>query len=130
MPLRCVYRSRTYMASYLLDMPILGTCIRAMGHFEVSFKGTKDGDFSVDREKMAQTQLRVDAHIDSGGMLCFFPEGQLNGNPTEIMVRTPVCRRSVPFLALCLSMIQVLTAVPLPSAAVCSRSGTAESRSR
>jgi hypothetical protein len=40
----------------------------------------------VDREKMAQTQLRVDEHIRSGGMLCFFPEGQLNPNPAEIMV--------------------------------------------
>ena len=40
----------------------------------------------VDREKMAQTQLHVDEHIRSGGMLCFFPEGQLNPNPAEIMV--------------------------------------------
>lgn len=85
MPMRCIYRSRTYMASYLLDLPLLGTVIRAMGHFEVTFKGTKDGDFSVDREKMAQTQVRVDAFIASGGMLCFFPEGQLNPKPEEVM---------------------------------------------
>lgn len=86
MPARIVYRARTYMAQYLLDMPILGTVIRAMGHFEVPFQGKKDGDFSVDREKMAQIQLRVDEHIHSGGVLCFFPEGQLNTNPSEIMV--------------------------------------------
>jgi 1-acyl-sn-glycerol-3-phosphate acyltransferase len=76
------------MADYLLNMPILGVCIQAMGHFPVAFKGKADGDFSVDREKMAQTQLRVDNHIQSGGILCFFPEGQLNVNPAEIMVCT------------------------------------------
>ena len=75
------------MADYLLNMPILGACIKVMGHFPVAFKGTKDGDFSVDREQMAQTQKRVDDHIESGGVLCFFPEGQINKNPAEIMVR-------------------------------------------
>ena len=78
------------MADYLLNMPILGACIQAMGHFPVAFKGKADGDFTVDREKMAQTQLRVDNHIQSGGILCFFPEGQLNTNPAEIMVCTAV----------------------------------------
>jgi len=47
LPVRIIYRSRTYMASYLVDMPVLGTVIRAMGHFPVSFTGKKDGDFSV-----------------------------------------------------------------------------------
>ena len=96
MPMRCIYRSRTYMADYLLDLPLLGTCIRAMGHFEVSFKGKTDGDFSVDREKMAQTQLRVDAFIASGGMLCFFPEGQLNANPETVMPFREPATQSAP----------------------------------
>ena len=86
MPTRVVYRSRTYAADHLLNMPILGTIIRSMGHFPVAFKGKADGDFSVDREKMAQIQTRVDNHIQSGGMLSFFPEGQVNSNPAEILV--------------------------------------------
>ncbi len=86
MPTRILYRSRTYAADYLFDMPILGTITRAGGHFPVAFKGKADGDFSVDRAKMAQIQTRVDNHIQSGGMLAFFPEGQLNSNPAKILV--------------------------------------------
>ena len=54
-------------------------------HFPVGFTGTKDGDFSVDREAMAVTQARVDEHIKAGGVLVFFPEGQMNKDPTRIM---------------------------------------------
>ena len=62
MPARVVFRSRTYMASYLLNMPILGTCIKAMGHFAVAFKGKEDGDFSVcvcARARVSATHLII-----------------------------------------------------------------------
>lgn len=84
-PLTLIYASRTYVKEGLLDMPLLGTVIAAMGLFTVNFKGVKDGDFSVDKEKMAAMQHRVDAHIGSGGVLCFFPEGQLNSTPAKVM---------------------------------------------
>ena len=51
----------------------------------MDFKGSGDTDFRVDKEKMESTQRRVDEHIKSGGLLCFFPEGAMNKDPTQIM---------------------------------------------
>lgn len=85
-PSGVLYRMRAYAAGYVFDTPILGACIKAMGHFEVPFTSTEEGDFSVDRVKLEKTQQRVDRHIRSQGVLSFFPEGQLNSNPAEIMV--------------------------------------------
>lgn len=84
-PLTLIYYSRTYVKEGLLDMPILGVVIRSMGLFTVNFKGVKDGDFSVDKEKMAAMQVRVDEHIERGGVLCFFPEGQVNSKPEKVL---------------------------------------------
>lgn len=84
-PFMLTWNARTYVSNGLLSMPLLGTVIKAMGLFTVQFKGVKDGDFSVDKEKMAKMQVRVDAHIQNGGVLCFFPEGQVNSNPEKIM---------------------------------------------
>ena len=79
------YYSRTYMSAHLFKLPVLSTICRACGHFSVDFKGSGDTDFRVDKEKMEQTQRRVDAHIESGGLLCFFPEGAMNKDPSHIM---------------------------------------------
>ena len=53
-PFMLTWNARTYVSNGLLSMPLLGTVIKAMGLFTVQFKGVKDGDFSVDKEKMAK----------------------------------------------------------------------------
>lgn len=84
-PSRVIYHARTYQASYLTNIPLLGTMIAAMGHFPVHFTGTADTDFRVDREAMAATERSVDAFLDEGNSaLAFFPEGALNSTPAEI----------------------------------------------
>ena len=83
-PSSIAYQSRTYMSSYLFNMPILSTICTGCGHFPVHFKGSGDTDFSVDKVKIAATQKLVDHHIEANGVLCFFPEGAMNGNPSEV----------------------------------------------
>ncbi len=79
------YWSRTYMSNHLFGLPILSTICRACDHFPVHFKGKGDTDFSVDKAKIAETQKLVDAHIERGGLLCFFPEGAMNKDPSKVM---------------------------------------------
>lgn len=79
------YYSRTYMSAHLFKLPVLSTICRACGHFSVDFKGSGDTDFRVDKDKMKITQALVDSHIENGGLLCFFPEGAMNKDPTKIM---------------------------------------------
>ena len=59
-PIALIYRSRTYVSSHLLSMPVLGTVINAMGLFTVNFRARTADDYSVDKEAMAKMQLRVD----------------------------------------------------------------------
>lgn len=81
LPLRLFVRTRVYMASYLLKVPLLGTVSRAMGHFPVHFAKDEVGCFKVDHERMVAVEEAVDAHLASGGVLTLFPEGQLNRGP-------------------------------------------------
>lgn len=85
LPAVVMFYARTYMGAHLLKLPLLSTIVRACGHFPVYFTSGEDGKFSVDREKMGQVDKLVDNHIDAGGLLCFFPEGQMNGNPDTLM---------------------------------------------
>eukprot|EP00440_Ansanella_granifera_P032663 gb/GFBE01035435.1/.p1 GENE.gb/GFBE01035435.1/~~gb/GFBE01035435.1/.p1 ORF type:complete len:312 (+),score=57.57 gb/GFBE01035435.1/:1-936(+) len=78
-------RCRTYMDHNLFKLPILSTFCHCIGHFPVYFMSTEDGVFKVDKEKNAQVDQRVDEHLNSGGWLCFFPEGQVNKNPDTIL---------------------------------------------
>lgn len=84
-PIALIYRSRTYVSSHLLSMPVLGTVINAMGLFTVNFRARTADDYSVDKEAMAKMQIRVDAHIKKGGVLCFFPEGSMNADPDTLL---------------------------------------------
>jgi 1-acyl-sn-glycerol-3-phosphate acyltransferase len=80
-----MFHARTYMGGHLFKLPLLSTICRACGHFPVYFSSGTDGKFAVDREKMAETQKLVDKHTGGGGVLCFFPEGQINGDPDTLM---------------------------------------------
>lgn len=85
LPASLAFDARGYIGGFLLKMPVLGTILRAQGAFPVFFTGTKDGDFRLDRGRMAAVEARVDAHLAAGGTLCFFPEGQQNKAPDTLL---------------------------------------------
>ena len=85
LPCGTVHRARTYLASYLLKVPLLSTMIRATGHYPVFFKRSEDGDFSVDKERMKDVTREVREHLDQNGVLIFFPEGQINDTPDRLL---------------------------------------------
>lgn len=84
-PQRVLWTLRTYMASHLFKLPVLGTVCRCAGHFGVYFTSSEDGVFKVDAEKMVGVEAAVDQHLSDGGSLCFFPEGQMNKDPDKLM---------------------------------------------
>jgi len=84
-PASVLCRCRTYMAGHLFKLPILATICRSVGHFPVYFTSDADGVFKVDKEKNELVDKKVNAHLDKGGWLCFFPEGQMNKNPDQIL---------------------------------------------
>lgn len=84
-PSSVLWHARTYASEHLFKMPVLSGILNAVGHFQVHFTGSKDGDFSVDREAMKIVESHVDEHLNQGGVLCFFPEGQMNKNPDELL---------------------------------------------
>lgn len=53
-----------------------GICT-AVGHFPVFFRGSKDGDFSVDREAQAKVTDDMNKFLGDNGGLLLFPEGQV-----------------------------------------------------
>ena len=84
-PITLVWRCRTYCTSKLLTMPLVGPLVKAHQHFIVPFKSKTDGDFSIDRKLMDEVNMQVEEFITAGGLLCFFPEGQLNSTPKKLM---------------------------------------------
>ena len=70
---------RTMAKSSLFNIPVFGHLLRSCGHFPVFFaKETAMNDFSVDKDAQEKVQKLVEAHIDNGGGLSLFPEGQIN----------------------------------------------------
>eukprot|EP00930_Biecheleria_cincta_P099027 TRINITY_DN90684_c0_g1_i1.p1 TRINITY_DN90684_c0_g1~~TRINITY_DN90684_c0_g1_i1.p1 ORF type:complete len:320 (-),score=70.74 TRINITY_DN90684_c0_g1_i1:22-873(-) len=84
-PTAVLWRCRTYMDSGLFKMPILSTVCRSIGHFAVHFKSTEEGVFKVDKDKNDAEDKLVNEHLDTGGWLCFFPEGTVNKDPEKLL---------------------------------------------
>jgi len=78
LPSHLVGDMKTLMSRSHLRLPILGRLADAIGHMPVPFSSQARGEFGVDKERMAETLARVNAHIASGGHLIIFPEGDLN----------------------------------------------------
>ena len=51
----------------------------------IQIYSTEDGKFSLDKEKFAIVDSRVNDHIEKKGLLAFFPEGQINSNPERLL---------------------------------------------
>jgi len=70
---------KTMAKSSLFNLPFFGALLSACGHFPVFFaKETKLNDFSVDKAAQEKVIAKVEEHIDEGGGLSLFPEGQIN----------------------------------------------------
>lgn len=78
LPDHLVGDTKTLMARGHLKLPILGRLANAIGHLPVPFTSRERGDMSVDRERLAETMERTEAHLRAGGHLALFPEGDLN----------------------------------------------------
>jgi len=80
-----MWKCRTYMDNALFNTPILSSICHGCGHFPVYCKSTEEGKFTVDKEKNVEVDKLVDAHLSTGS-LCFYPEGQVNKDPDNIMI--------------------------------------------
>lgn len=85
LPSSVIARLRTYQNAALLKKPLLSSICWGCHHFPVYFKSAEDGKFTLDREKFAVVDKRVNSHLKTGGMLAFFPEGQINEKPRELL---------------------------------------------
>ncbi|CAE7449780.1 unnamed protein product [Symbiodinium pilosum] len=85
MPTEVLTRCRTYMDAHLFELPLLSTICRSVGHFPVYFMSDASGVFKVDKEKNEKIDLEVDKHLQTGGWLCFYPEGQVNREPEQLL---------------------------------------------
>ncbi|KAI5689074.1 Acyltransferase [Leishmania braziliensis] len=84
-PLRHILNTRTLMKSSLRKIPIFGGIFDRVGHFPVHFKSDSACSFEVDKERQAQVQQAIDAHLRLGGSLAVFPEGAINKHPQVLL---------------------------------------------
>ncbi|CDF32362.1 unnamed protein product [Chondrus crispus] len=77
-------RMRSLIKLALFSEPLFGGICTAVGHFPVYFKGSKAGDFGVDKEAQGKVAVAMDKFLREDGGLLIFPEGQLNKTPRKI----------------------------------------------
>jgi 1-acyl-sn-glycerol-3-phosphate acyltransferase len=77
-PIMKIQGFKTLAKSTLFNLPVFGHILRACGHFPVYFAKETMGDFSVDRDAQERVQKLVEDHVEEGGGLSLFPEGQIN----------------------------------------------------
>jgi len=81
---KTLMKTRTYMKADLFNIPFLSAICKGCGHFPVHFTSAEADKFSADKQKMDAMQPMVDAHLDKGGLLAFFPEGRMNPTPDKL----------------------------------------------
>jgi 1-acyl-sn-glycerol-3-phosphate acyltransferase len=84
-PVSYISNARTLMKDSLKRLPIFGSVFDRVGHFPVYFKSEEGGAFGVDPVKQAPVNELVQKHLETGGRIALFPEGQVNKNPTTLM---------------------------------------------
>jgi 1-acyl-sn-glycerol-3-phosphate acyltransferase len=83
LPLKYAGKLRTLFKAELFNVPLFGEITRYCGHFPVHFARSELNNFSVDKEKQAKVLDDIKRHLDNGGHIAFFPEGQLNRSDTS-----------------------------------------------
>ena len=77
---------RTLAARSLFRLPLLGTIMRSVGHIPVHFANPeKANSFSVDKQRSQAMMKAVEDHIESGGYISMFPEGQVNRGDSSVL---------------------------------------------
>jgi 1-acyl-sn-glycerol-3-phosphate acyltransferase len=82
-PLKYAAKIRTLFKAELFDVPFLGDITRYCGHFPVYFTNASLNNFSIDKQKQHEVTKNIKSHLNNGGHLAFFPEGQLNRADTK-----------------------------------------------
>lgn len=85
-PYNRITRFRSLAAASLFKLPLVGTIMRSVGHIPVHFaKPEEAGSFSVQKERAMQMMNAMEDHIEHGGSICIFPEGQVHrGDPRTL----------------------------------------------
>jgi len=84
-PVACSKRLITLMSSTLFKIPLLGDIARSVGHQPVYFLRAEEDSFSLDKERMKPSVKAMNEHLDGGGSIVVFPEGQLNKTPANLL---------------------------------------------
>lgn len=70
----------------LFELPIFGRILKACGHFPVHYVcDSRVDDFSVDKVAQKSVMRDVENHVEDGGILALFPEGQINRRDTRVL---------------------------------------------
>ncbi|CAN8069894.1 unnamed protein product [Agarophyton chilense] len=77
-------RMRSLIKQALFSEPLFGGICERVGHFAVHFRGSREGDFGVDKHAQQTVSARMDRFVADGGGLLIFPEGQLNRNGRQL----------------------------------------------
>jgi len=78
LPFNRIGTIRTMIKAQLLNIPVIGGICRKCGHFPVWFTSAADGVFKVDSEKQVHVEKETKEHLQTGGNIVFFPEGQVS----------------------------------------------------
>lgn len=85
-PTKHIKHLRTLAKSTLFQVPLFGSLLKACGHYPVYFNdSSKLNDFSVDKAAQEKVQKQIEEHVDAGGGLSLFPEGQINRKDTKTL---------------------------------------------
>jgi len=79
-PTSLCIRTKTLISGFLLNMPVVGTLARSIGHLPVPF--VRHDAFDVDQEKMQWTKDMMkdmlEGRVPFATVLAFFPEGEMS----------------------------------------------------
>lgn len=83
-PTDIILHLRTLLKASLCKIPLFGDVVNKCGHFPVHFTSQKMGSFSTDKKAMSDVMEGVTSHVNNGGSIVFFPEGQIGKDPINI----------------------------------------------
>jgi len=83
-PVDITAKCKTYMNIRLFQAFLTGRIWKLVGHLPVHFKSDEHGVFKVDREKQAVVSKKLRGFMETGKILIFCPEGQINKNPRNL----------------------------------------------
>jgi len=78
-PISMVHKGRMWISHKLFKTPVLGTIVRAMGHYSVPFNNTDNEQTRrLQADAMQEEMTRFEEFLASGGFGAWFPEGKVH----------------------------------------------------